>query len=239
MALTRVPMPSPNYSGRGGAGVRLVVLHTAEGATTIESLGSYFASPSAGVSSHVGIDDKANTVGEYVRVDGKAWTQGDANPVAVSAELCAFASWSRSEWDRHPAMLLNAARWVAEECARFGLPIRSLSAGEAQGGAAGVCDHVDLGAWGGGHWDCGDGFPMEDVLRVARGEAPPAAAEPIKPRVIRGKDGDDVTSLQDETFTHVWGEVDGRPCHWWQFLPGKGDNPVGESWFFEWMPRGG
>jgi hypothetical protein len=178
MALTRIPMPSPNYSTRGGASVRLVVLHTAEGATTIESLGNYFASATSGVSSHVGIDDTPNTVGEYVRADFKAWTQGNANPVAVSAELCAFAAWSRAEWDRHPAMLVNAAAWVAEECARFGIPIRSLSAAEAQGGAAGVCDHVDLGAWGGGHWDCGDGFPMDDVLALAAGKVPTAPSAP-------------------------------------------------------------
>ena len=40
--LKRVWIPSPNYSSRGGAGVRLIVIHTAEGARTIESLGSYF-----------------------------------------------------------------------------------------------------------------------------------------------------------------------------------------------------
>src|SRR5215831_18174389 len=33
--LTRKAIPSPNYSSRGGASVRLIVLHTAEGATTI------------------------------------------------------------------------------------------------------------------------------------------------------------------------------------------------------------
>jgi hypothetical protein len=159
--------------------VRLVVLHTAEGALTIESLGAYFANPSSGVSSNVGIDDKPETVGEYVPASSswKAWTQGNANPYAVSAELCAFASWSRAEWDRHPSMLLNAAAWVAEECARFGIPARRLSAGEAQGGAAGVCDHAALGAWGGSHWDCGSGFPIDDVIAVAAGDLPPSSAD--------------------------------------------------------------
>ena len=67
------------------------MLHTAEGALTIESLGNFFASSSAGVSSHTGIDDKAGMVGEYVKHDGKAWTASNANPVAVQTELCAFA----------------------------------------------------------------------------------------------------------------------------------------------------
>src|SRR5215510_4894267 len=121
MALERRWMPSPNYSSRGGATVRLIVLHTAEGATTYQELGNYFANPSSQVSSHVGIDDTPGTVGEYVRRDGKAWTAAGANPVAVQAELCAFAKWSSAEWQSHPDMLENCARWVAEEANQFGL----------------------------------------------------------------------------------------------------------------------
>jgi hypothetical protein len=169
MALTRKAFPSPNYSSRGGAGVRLIVLHTAEGATTIESLGNFFANPSAGVSSHVGIDDKAGVIGEYVKRPNKAWTQGNANPVAVSVELCAFASWSAAEWQKHPNMLENCAKWIAEEAAYFGIPISKLTAAQAQGSGRGVCQHADLGSWGGGHWDCGGNFPIDDVLEMARG----------------------------------------------------------------------
>jgi hypothetical protein len=148
--------------------VRLVVLHTAEGARTYQSLGNYFKG-NVGASSHVGIDDTPGVVGEYVRTPYAAWTQASYNSAAVSAELCAFAGWDAAEWSRHPAMLRNAADWVAEECARFGLPIRALSAGEAQGAGRGVCQHADLGSAGGGHWDCGPGFPMADVLAMAAG----------------------------------------------------------------------
>ena len=91
MALKRVVIASPNYSQRGGSAVRLIVLHTAEGATSIESLGNFFSNKSANVSSHAGIDDKAGVIGEYVRREYKAWTQANANPYSVSAELCAFA----------------------------------------------------------------------------------------------------------------------------------------------------
>jgi hypothetical protein len=169
MTLMRKPMPSPNYSSRGGAAVRLIVLHTAEGATTIESLGNFFASPSSGVSSHVGIDDKAGVIGEYVKRPQKAWTAANANPVAVQAELCGFASWSADEWHRHPNMLSNCARWVAEEAAHFGLPLSKLTPAQAQGSGRGVCQHSDLGTWGGGHWDCGTSFPIDHVLEMAKG----------------------------------------------------------------------
>ena len=65
-------------------GVRLVCLHTAEGARSFQDLGGFFASSSAGVSSHVGIDDERGIIGEYVRRDDKAWTQSNYNPQAVS-----------------------------------------------------------------------------------------------------------------------------------------------------------
>ena len=166
--LTRKAIPSPNYSSRGGASVRLIVLHTAEGSTSIESLGSYFQNPAAEASSHVGIDDKAGVVGEYVQRSGKAWTAANANPVSVQAELCGFAKWTAAEWAKHPNMLENCARWIAEEAAAFGLPLTRLNASQAQGSGRGVCEHVDLGSWGGGHWDCGGGFPIGDVLARAK-----------------------------------------------------------------------
>src|SRR5262245_43812539 len=169
MTLTRKAIPSPNYSSRGGATVRLLVIHTAEGARTIEELGNFFANPSSGVSSHTGIDDKAGMVGEYVKRGNKAWTAASANPVAVQTELCAFAKWSRAEWERHPAMLDNCAQWLAEEAAAFSLPLTKLTPAQAQGSGRGVCQHRDLGSWGGGHHDCGDGFPIDDVIARAKG----------------------------------------------------------------------
>jgi hypothetical protein len=175
MALKRVWIPSPNYSSRGGASVRLIVLHTAEGARTIESLGSFFQGD-VSASSQVGTDDKVNTVGEYVSRGNKSWTQSEFNPVATSNELCGFASWSTDEWrNNHANMLANCAAWIAEEAAHFGIPITRLSASQAQGSGRGVCQHVDLGSRGGGHHDCGSGFPMDYVLDLARGGGGAAA----------------------------------------------------------------
>lgn len=184
MALQRKAIPSPNYSSRGGSSVRLIVLHTAEGSTTIESLGNFFANPSSQVSSHTGIDDKAGVIGEYVRRDYKSWTAANANPVAVQTELCGFASWSTAEWtNNHANMLNNCAQWIAEEAATFGIPIVKLTASQAQGGGRGVCQHRDLGSWGGGHSDCGNGFPMDHVLSMASGGAPiaPSPTPPSQP----------------------------------------------------------
>ncbi|HEY1437350.1 MAG TPA: N-acetylmuramoyl-L-alanine amidase [Casimicrobiaceae bacterium] len=210
MALKRVWIPSPNYSSRGGAAVRLVVLHTAEGALTYQSLGNFFASSSAGVSSQVGIDDTPNTVGEYVSRSNKSWTQGNFNPASTSAELCAFSAWDRAEWDRHPTMLDNTAKWVAEECAHFGIPITRLNPSQAQGSGRGVCMHVDLGSAGGGHWDCGDHFPLDRVLDAARSGAG------IEPTTEEGEDL--ITSaVADNGAIHVfWVGEDGKTV-WYRY----------------------
>jgi N-acetylmuramoyl-L-alanine amidase/Putative peptidoglycan binding domain len=233
--LKRVSIPSPNYSSRGGSPVRLIVLHTTEGARTYQDLGAFFGRSSAQASSHVGIDDTAGVVGEYVAGSQKAWTQAKANPYSVSAEMCAFAKWAPSDWEKHPNMLKNAAAWVAEEAKAFGIPIVRLTAAQAQGGGRGICQHYDLGAAGGGHWDCGPGFPMDRVLEMAKGGgASPSGAQPPSPapaterrvptpgpdparttsappfpgRVLRqGVSGTDVKQWQQKMCDRGWGIV--------------------------------
>jgi hypothetical protein len=185
VTLNRVWIPSPNQSPRG-SGVRLIVIHTAEGALTYQSLGNYFASPSSQVSSHVGIDDTANTVGEYVTREQKAWTQGNANPYSVAAELCGFAAWTAADWAAHGAMLDNCAAWIAEEAAAFGIPLVKLDAAAAQSGAAGVCGHVDLGVAGGNHWDPGPAFPWDQVMAAAAGTTDTPTPPPPEPILIGG-----------------------------------------------------
>lgn len=192
MALNRVWIPSPCYHGRDDNGVRLIVLHTAEGARTIEDLGHFFQNYNNQVSSHVGADDKAGKIGEYVSRGNAAWTQAYFNDDAVSMELCGFASWSTSTWKNdHHNMLENCAAWVAEEAKKFGIPITKLSASQAQGNGRGVCQHRDLGSQGSGHSDCGNGFPIDYVLDMARGGASSGPEQPAET-----EDDDDMFYLQ-------------------------------------------
>jgi hypothetical protein len=186
MALKRVWIPSPNHSPRGGARVRLIVLHTTEGAQSYQSLGAFFANPASQVSSHVGIDDTPGTVGEYVRRSRAAWTAAGANQAGVHGEFCtpsgAADGWSRADWlGKHHQMLVNAAAWIREEAALLDIPIVALTPAQAQGSGRGVCQHSDLGAWGGGHHDCGHGFPMDYVISLARGGSPAGTEELMQP----------------------------------------------------------
>jgi len=223
--LQRVALPSPCYSSRQGASVRLIVLHTAEGAQTYQSLGAFFKNGGNQVSSHVGIDDTKNVVGEYVNRSQKAWTAAAANPVAVQAELCAFARWSAADWAQHQNMLANAAQWIAEESKAFGIPIVKLTDQQAQSTGRGVAQHVQLGGWGGGHHDCGPAFPIDEVLRMARGQegsaqAPaPTGTFPRQPPPFPGRvlalasplmKGQDVRTWQETMRQRKWAiDVDG------------------------------
>lgn len=172
MALNRKWIASPCYHGRSMNQVRIIVLHTAEGARTIEDLGHFFANYNNEVSSHVGADDKRGIIGEYVTRGNAAWTQANYNNDAVALELCGFASWSRDTWmNDHHNMLLNCADWIREEATKFGLPINSLTDSQSQGNGHGVTQHIRLGSGGGGHVDCGSGFPMDYVIDLAKGGA--------------------------------------------------------------------
>ena len=230
MALTRLQMPSPNYSSRGGATVTTIILHTAEGARTIQSLGSFFANPASQVSSHVGIDDTPNTVGEYVPRSGKAWTAASANPWSIQAELCAFAAWDSAEWDRHQTMLANCAAWIAEEAAYFGIPLTRLSPSQAQNAATkGVCQHIDLQSMGGGHVDCGPAFPMDRVLAMASGQSP--APSPPPPPEESDMIPAPLSFIMNGNQQAFWVDADGNLIHCYA-QPGKAwaKETLGSGW---------
>lgn len=164
---------SPNFSSRNGRTVRLVAIHTAEGALTAQALGSYFAQSASQVSAHVGIDDA--TLIQYVDYANATWTMLDANPISDQAELCGFAAWTRDTWlTQHRGMLDQAAAWIRSRCLARGIPIVKLTPSQVGAGQAGVCGHWDwtLGTGEGTHTDPGAGFPWDYVMNLAAN--PPA-----------------------------------------------------------------
>jgi hypothetical protein len=147
----------------------------------------------------------------------------------VSLELCGFASWSTSEWNNHPNMLDNCAKWVAEEAAHWGVPITRLTSSQAQGSGRGVCQHVDLGARGGGHHDCGAGFPMDKVLEMARGGGGPSP--------VQLKGGDMIASGVAANGTlHVFWMDDDLQTVWYRYQR-RGSNDWIDGGMFTKAPK--
>jgi hypothetical protein len=163
-------------SPRGDRPVRLVAVHTAEGARTAASLGSYFWQPEIEASSHVGIDASATL--QYVGYDRAAWTLRSGNPISDNAELCAFADFTRAEWlgtaavrgCSNPRTVLDrTAAWIRSRCLARGIPIRRLTPAQVAAGQSGVIAHWDwtLGMHDGTHTDPGANFPWDYVISKA------------------------------------------------------------------------
>lgn len=134
--------PSPNYSSRGGAHVRLCVIHDCEG--SFEGSISWFAQPRSQVSAHIVLSDDGTRAVQMVAWPNKAWAVCNDNSISESYEAAGYSAkgLGAPEWQSLAA--ITAFRLHA-----LGLPPVYASGGNG----AGFCQHVDLGAAGGGHHD--------------------------------------------------------------------------------------
>src|ERR1044072_7695743 len=173
-------------SPRGSRPVRLLVLHTTQGAMTPASLGAYSYRPDIKASSHVGIDGK--TTLQFVSYARSAWTVRSGNAISDNAELCGYAHWTRAQWlNEHKATLDRAAAWLRARTKARGIPLRKLTPSDVAAGKSGVIGHWDwtLGAHDGTHTEPGSGVAWDYVITraAARGASPeedddmPTAAE--------------------------------------------------------------
>jgi N-acetylmuramoyl-L-alanine amidase/Putative peptidoglycan binding domain len=143
--------------------ITLIVLHSTEGqnvpgsAKDLQGLAAFFDRLSTQASSHVATDSDGQSA-RMVPDSRKAWTCAGYNSMSLNIEQIGFAA--QGEWAL--AELKETARWIAYWHRHHGIPIRHST-------SFGVCQHVDLGAAGGGHVDCGPGYPEEKVLELAEG----------------------------------------------------------------------
>ena len=183
---------------RGTRPVRLVVLHTTEGALTAAALGAYFYRPDVMASSHVGIG--TDGIRQYVSYSRSAWTVRSGNPISDNAEICGFAHWTREQWlNDHRQLLDLAAGWVRGRCLARGIPIRKLSTAEVAAGKAGVIGHWDwtVGMRDGTHTDPGTGFPWDYVMNRAAAGAPSKEDNDMQPT-------DAVKDPGPGKWGHIW-----------------------------------
>lgn len=176
-------MATNNHGSRRNARVRLVVLHTTEGARDVVSLGRFFQTGTTKASYHAAFDD--NRMETYVDYSRASWSILSGNPISDNAAFCGFAAWTRAEWLKHPVMLELGAQWVAQRCQVRGVPVRRLSIAETSAAVrdtrhpGGVIMHRDytLATKDGNHTDCGDGFPWDVVLSRAQQIVKPRKGE--------------------------------------------------------------
>lgn len=159
----------------------LIVLHSTEGG---EGGGATDANVAAGLakpkpagqrtSFHYAVD--ADSASLCVPEACIAWHCGHTgNLIGIGVELCGTARQSSDQWldGASMATLRNAARLVADICARWAIPAEYLDAHALNNGLPhGITTHADVSAaWREStHWDPGPNFPIVsfvDAVRVA------------------------------------------------------------------------
>lgn len=181
--LTFVP-PRAYGRGRDGKAVRYIVVHYTAGSertTSAEDGASYDARRTDGVSTHYFVD--SNSVVQCVLTKDRANTaRHKGNRLGIQYELCGTVQ-TRAQWLDAASLptLRNAAKQIARDCRKYGIPVRRLSAAQTReawtrfpDGPRGIVGHVDCtNAYpedGGDHTDPGREFPWDVLLTMVEGE---------------------------------------------------------------------
>lgn len=142
--------PTTNFSSRHGVAINLLVLH--ETAGPYRSAADWLHDPKSEASSTLLLPERADFCDQLVKIKDKPWTQCETfNPRAISLELSNVTA--KGYHDEY--QLRIAARIFAWLLRHQHLPLRYAR----KGIGAGICRHLDLGAAGCGHLQCG---PSDD-----------------------------------------------------------------------------
>ncbi len=171
-------------SGRDGKKVMFIVIHYTAGSersTSAEDGAAYDQRRTDGTSTHYFVD--RDSVVQCVLTKNRAnAARSKGNRLGIQYELCGTVQ-TRAQWLDAASLptLHNAAKQVARDCKKYGIPVRRLSVAETRrawtdfpNGPKGIVGHVDCtNAYpedGGDHTDPGPQFPWADFLDMVRAE---------------------------------------------------------------------
>jgi len=157
-----------NYSSRRGVAPREWTLHftvspNRPGWADVFSVVNLFNTASFQASSNYVIDGEGNCA-YIVRESDKAWTQASGNPYSISVEV--IDTGKESEY-LAPAGLRKLAMVISDSAARWHIPIQHGSVNGCVPSKAGIIQHRDWGACGGGHFDISP-FSVDKVITAVR-----------------------------------------------------------------------
>lgn len=168
-------------SGRATGQPSVVVIHTTEGSahgTSAEDGAAYDQRRTDGTSAHYYVD--SNSIIQCVRTGDRANTaRAEGNKRGIHYELCGRAYQIDWAGTYAQAMLKLAAKQVARDCKKYGIPVRHLTVAQLKAGSKGLVGHIDISnAWRqSDHTDPGPRFPWSQFLgyvTAAMGTKPPA-----------------------------------------------------------------
>jgi hypothetical protein len=170
-----IRVPSPSYSPGRVRPARVVVLHTAQcPCQSGMALGvmKYLSNPTVRASAHYCTDPTTTVAGVEER--DTAWAAPGANADGIQIEQAGYAQFGRAgqpSWsDPLPRQMLveQTVPLVADICRRFAFPAKVLEPADLLAGQRGITDHSRVtAAYGqGDHWDCGENFPLAEVVAM-------------------------------------------------------------------------
>jgi hypothetical protein len=133
---------SPNFSGRNGRAIDLLVIHDCEGA--YGGAISWFSQKASQVSAHLVLREDGQEATQMVDFAEKAWHACDFNSRSIGVEMAGYSAkgFGAPEWQ-------DAANVAAYLLHKFKIPCHW----SPQGIEPGFCSHFNLGKAGGGHSD--------------------------------------------------------------------------------------
>lgn len=174
-------LPYLHAAGDGGPRpvTQVVVIHATDNTAPASGEASYATRRADKTSAHFYVDDaeayRALPLGNIAY--GCLY---HGNRISVQFELCGRSNRISN------ATMRRAAPIVAEVCARYGLPVRKLTASDVAAGAKGICGHLDITAAfpqdHGDHTDPGASFPWATFIGYVQAAADGGGPTSIAPR---------------------------------------------------------
>ncbi|CAA0078361.1 Glycyl-glycine endopeptidase ALE-1 [Mycolicibacterium vanbaalenii] len=178
---------SPNRHRRSKGTPRWIVVHTQEGGRTARGLAGFLANPASKVSYH-SVNDEHEVLKVVAETDAP-WAAAGANEYAFHHCFAgSYAGWSRNKWletdatdgKNEDVQLTRGAHVIAWWSHKYRIPAEWIGGRNVPPwGHDGICGHIDLGRWGGGHTDPGPNFPVDELLRRVRQFLTGVAQPPI------------------------------------------------------------
>lgn len=189
---------------------RVIVIHTTEGhehTRAAEDGAAYDGRRTDGTSAHYYVDP--DSIVQCVKTTDTAHTaRYQGNRIGIHYELAGKAGQSAEQWGdaNSRAIIRLAAKQVARDCGRYGIPPVRLTPAQVRGGGKGICGHVDITKAfpedQGTHWDPGPNFPWAEFVGLVRDEFDKLGGAPST------KEGDTVDTA--ELITSLLGTRLGR-----------------------------
>lgn len=142
---------SANHSDRHDEDIRMLVYHESAGhyKGDIATLCNDRVPPKNRVSAHGVLREDGGEFTQLVRIRFKAWHAANANGFSIGIEHSNMTPKGYSTEHQ----LQESARIFAWLAVEYEIPVRIARTPQERG----ICRHLDLGAFGGGHTQCGMG----------------------------------------------------------------------------------